>query len=196
MIRGLSRNDIIKSIKNSKEWLENLYGRNISSNRKWKDFNIDKIHFSKTSTRYHFSRNGIKGSDKIVWMGLRDIDMWYGYCRKTKLGFHPPISGVKLHCKKLGFERKLVHELTHMIQYLQGRKSSEVETSENETLYVLEKEPFYFSHLIGYEEKKRQEKDSNLWGYRNKPTRKIQKKLIQDMVDSTIQGLEVKYRNV
>ena len=123
MVRGLSNKQILESIKRCKRFLENIYGNDITNRKEWGEFDVNKIHFSKTSERGVFYKGGVPRGhkDKIIWIGLRNSELWSTYCRKTKLGLMTPCQGVKLPSKQLGFERTLVHELTHFIQHLQGR---------------------------------------------------------------------------
>ena len=61
------------------------------------------------------------------------------YKRKT-LGEWLPRTKVDLVC---ALACKLVHELTHWIQWIEGRKYSEVETTENELALIRRYHPFW-----------------------------------------------------
>jgi len=196
MVRGLSKYDISESLGESKRWLENIYGNDIKKNKEWKDFNLDKIHFSKTSRRGHFDRNGLKRDrSQWIWIGLRDINMWFGYCKKTKFGLNTPFGGVDLLCKKLGLKRTMVHELTHFIQYLQGRQYSELETTENELLFVLDRNKGMLRNLVPYEVRKKQEDLQKLYGVRWKESRIDFENELHYEIDNVCVMLRTKYQN-
>ncbi len=197
MVRGLSKNDIQECLSESKRWLQSIYGWELTDNQEWKDFNLDMIHFSKTSRRGHFSKRGVKKGhkDKLIWIGLRDINMWYGYCKKTKFGLNTPFGGVNLHCKKLGLKRTMVHELTHFIQHLQGRQYSELETTENELLFVLSRDKGMIRHLIPYQVRKKQEDSHKLYGYRWRESRDELESELHNEIDNVCVMLRTKYQN-
>ena len=77
MVRGLSQKDIKECLYESKRWLESIYGLELRNNKKWKDFGLDKIHFSKTSRRGGFYRKGIPRGhkDKMIWIGLKMLNL-------------------------------------------------------------------------------------------------------------------------
>ena len=64
MVRGLSNHQIFESIKKCKRFLENIYGNDISDRKEWGEFDVNKIHFSKTSSRGRFYRSGVSRGHK------------------------------------------------------------------------------------------------------------------------------------
>ena len=81
---------------------------------------------------------------------------WYSYHKKTPSSWICPIGGVDVK-PQLGLEIALVHELTHIIQYILGLPVGELLTTVNEQEYVFENYPYYANFLVTYEARKFQE---------------------------------------
>ena len=82
---------------------------------------------------------------------------WYSYDRKTPSGWICPIGGVDVE-PQVGLEITLVHELTHIMQYILGLTVGELLTTVNEQEYVFENYPRYARYLVTFEVRKQQEK--------------------------------------
>ena len=119
----------------AKVFLEKRYPE-LKSNEQWLTF--DNIYWAKSGT---------KSSRK---------KKWYSYHKKTPSSWICPIGGVDVK-PQLGLEIALVHELTHIIQYIFGLPVGELLTTVNEQEYVFENYPYYSKFLVTYEARKFQE---------------------------------------
>ena len=87
-------------------------------------------------------------------------DKWYTYKRKTVGKMSRGISVPQLLCVTI----ILLHELTHAVQHFEGRKYSEVETTENEIEYVGMVSPSTLGRM--------EEVPDDLWDRYRKPNRR------------------------
>jgi hypothetical protein len=161
-----------EGLQHSKRWLETKY-EGLSKNKEWKNFGLDEIYISKSGRNcgFYSERTSLSHymKGRRIKIGLRRCDTYYSYLRKNPL--LSPIWGIPID-RYDGYRVCLTHELTHFIQYLEGRKYSEVETTKNEMEYILWICPYIECGLISYEERKRNEeefkkhKQSDMWGVR------------------------------
>lgn len=160
----------------SKEWLEGFYSSTINGGLKsipeWESMTFDKVYFSKTSRKVFYYTDDMsirkksnRYKDKQIWIGLRKPLRLYHHCRKTSLGLITPISGLEIYKKdrNISLELCFIHELTHHIQFITTNKINEVDSTENETIYLLEKRPYYYFQLVPYEVRRKQENDKNTY---------------------------------
>lgn len=145
---------------NAQKFLENKYPE-LKLNEEW--VNFDNIYWAKTGAKSQATRHGFankyglkKGIGMRIGMLPRRRKKWYSYHKKTPLGWICPIGGVDVK-PQVGLEISLVHELTHIIQYLLGLPVGELLTTVNEQEYVLENYPYYSKFLVTYEARKFQE---------------------------------------
>ena len=151
-----------EGLQECKEWLEDKYD-GLTDYREWNDFGLDDLHISKngrSSCFYHDPNVRVKTKGKRIRIGLRGCDLFLTYLRK--LPYLSPVSGIPIN-RYDGYRHRLIHELTHFIQFLQKRNMSEVETTKNELEYLLDLQPYYKHQLITYEERKRQEEEYRKW---------------------------------
>ena len=66
---------------------------------------------------------------------------------KQTVGLTTPKQGLAVGYV-IGTTCAIIHELTHYIQGMEGRKFSEVETTQNEIDYLKEKDPYWYSRLV------------------------------------------------
>jgi hypothetical protein len=126
--------------------------------------NFDNIYFAKTGRRSMASRNGFapkyglkKGLALRIGLLPSALKMWYSYDRKTPSGWICPINGIEVD-QFHGLEIVLVHEFTHIAEYILNQKGGELQTTINEQEYVFENYPQYAKFLIPFETRKLQEK--------------------------------------
>lgn len=89
------------------------------------------------SKYYPQKQSGVIGvfamHSKVVYIGEKR-QRWYTYVRK-RIGAATPDKGIKTS-RRIIRRLTLVHEMTHLVQHLQGRSFSEIETTLNEIRYV------------------------------------------------------------
>ena len=145
---------------NAQKFLEKKYPE-LKSNEEW--VNFDNVYWSKYGTRSRASRHGF--ADKYglkpglaIRISIKPSrkKKWDSYHKKTPLGWICPIGGIDVK-PQVGLEITLVHELTHIIQYLFVLPVGELLTTVNEQEYVLENYPYYSKFLVTYEARKFQE---------------------------------------
>ena len=149
------------ALQKAKGFLENKYPE-LKSNDQW--INFDNIYWAKTGTKSQASRHGFadkyglkSGLSMRIGMLPRRKKKWYSYDRKTPSGCICPIGGVDVE-PQVGLEITLVHELTHIMQYILGLTVGELLTTVNEQEYVFENYPRYARYLVTFEVRKQQEK--------------------------------------
>ena len=149
------------ALQKAKGFLENKY-HELKSNDQW--INFDNIYWAKTGTKSQASRHGFadkyglkSGLSMRIGMLPRRKKKWYSYDRKTPSGWICPIGGVDVE-PQVGLEITLVHELTHIMQYILGLTVGELLTTVNEQEYVFENYPRYARYLVTFEVRKQQEK--------------------------------------
>lgn len=98
-------------------------------------------------------------TDRKIKLGLGK-DKWYTYDRKT-VGITS--KGIVVP-KLLRITITMIHELTHAVQHFEGRKYSEVETTENEIEYVGMVSPSTLGRM--------EEVPDDLWDRYRKPNRR------------------------
>jgi len=87
----------------------------------------------------------LKGRTKpAIRNGVRDT--LYLYKKKTA-GLTVPDGGLKIGWKQ-ALTSDLIHELTHAVQFKQGRKYSEVETTRNQIEHLKQTNEFWYNKLI------------------------------------------------
>ena len=161
MSKKIEEHQYEEGLQECKRWLENKYD-GLTENKEWNDFGLKDIHISKSgfSSGWYGQGSPKRMNGKRIKIGLRGCDLTSSYCKK--LEYLTPIGGIYVH-RYVGYKHTLLHELTHLIQYIQQRTYSEVETTKNELEYLLEIEPRYEHQLISYEERKRQELKKKEW---------------------------------
>ncbi len=144
----------------AKVFLEKRYPE-LKSNEQWLTF--DNIYWAKSGTKSQASRYGFApkyglkdGLSMRIGMKPSRKKKWYSYHKKTPSSWICPIGGVDVK-PQLGLEIALVHELTHIIQYIFGLPVGELLTTVNEQEYVFENYPYYSKFLVTYEARKFQE---------------------------------------
>jgi len=149
------------ALQKAKAYLENKYPE-LTTNDQW--INFDNIYWAKTGTKskasmYGFAdKYGLKsGISMRIGMLPRALKKWYSYDRKTPSGWICPIGGVDVE-PQVGLEIILVHELTHIIQYILGLTVGELLTTINEQEYVFDNYPRYAKYLVPFKTRQLQEK--------------------------------------
>ena len=149
------------ALQKAKEYLENKYPE-LVTNDKW--INFDNIYWAKTGTKSRATRHGFAdkyGLDKGLGMRIgmlpRRLKKWYSYERKTPSGWICPVGGIEVD-PQVGLEITLVHELTHIAQYILGFTVGELLTTINEQEYVFENYPRYARYLVPFKTRQLQEK--------------------------------------
>ena len=148
------------ALEKAKGFLENKYPE-LKSNEQWVGF--DNIYWAKSGVRSFASRNGFAPKYRLkdglamrVAMKPSRKKKWYSYFKKTPSGWICPAQGVDVE-PQVGLEITLVHEFTHILQYILGLPVGELLTTTNEQEYVMENYPHYARFLITYEARKFQE---------------------------------------
>jgi len=149
------------ALQKAKAYLENKYPE-LTTNDQW--INFDNIYWAKTGSKSRATRHGFadkydlkKGLGMRVGMLPRALKKWYSYERKTPSGWICPIGGVDVE-PQVGLEITLVHELTHIIQYILGLTVGELLTTINEQEYVFDNYPRYAKFLVPFKTRQLQEK--------------------------------------
>jgi len=149
------------ALQKAKAYLENKYPE-LTTNDQW--INFDNIYWAKTGNKSRATRHGFadkyglkKGLGMRIGMLPRALKKWYSYERKTPSGWICPIGGVDVE-PQVGLEITLVHELTHIIQYILGLPVGELLTTINEQEYVFDNYPRYAKFLVPFKTRQLQEK--------------------------------------
>jgi hypothetical protein len=149
------------ALQKAKAYLENKYPE-LTTNDQW--INFDNIYWAKTGTKSKATRHGFadkyglnKGLGMRIGMLPRRLKEWYSYDRKTPSGWICPIGGVDVE-PQVGLEIILVHELTHIIQYILGLTVGELLTTINEQEYIFDNYPRYAKYLVPFKTRQLQEK--------------------------------------
>ena len=149
------------ALQKARGYLERKYPE-LTTNDQW--INFDNIYFAKTGVKSQASRHGFadkyglkKGIGMRIGMLPRALNKWYSYERKTPSCWICPVSGVDVK-PQVGLEIILVHELTHIVQYMLKLQVGELLTTINEQEYVFENYPQYAKYLVPFETRKLQEK--------------------------------------
>lgn len=149
------------ALQKAKAYLENKYPE-LTTNDQW--INFDNIYWAKTGTKSQATRHGFadkyglkKGLGMRIGMLPRRKKKWYSYERKTPSGWICPIGGVDVD-PQVGLEITVVHELTHIIQYILGLPVGELLTTINEQEYVFDNYPRYAKFLVPFKTRQLQEK--------------------------------------
>ena len=114
------------------------------------DFEAAQINISMTRNRsLYYNKNG------NVAIAVRHKLHLYN---KQTVGLTTPKEGLAVGYV-IGTTCEIIHELTHYVQGVEGRKFSEVETTLNEIDYLKEADPYWYSRLVkssAVSEKKKQ----------------------------------------
>ncbi len=149
------------ALQKAKEHLENKYPE-LLKNDKW--INFDNIYWAKTGARSMASQNGFANKYGLegglalrIGMLPRSLKIWCSYDRKTPSSWICPIDGITVDVQ-CGLEIILIHEFTHIIQYILVMQVGELLTTINEQEYIFENYPKYAKYLVPFETRKLQEK--------------------------------------
>jgi len=134
----------------SKQFIFSLY-KNPKVKNQLDNLIQDDIHWSNTCRFAKFRKRGFRIYKRGKYMSNRDKpiriqnnrEIWYTYKRKT--------IGLTADCLQCGIqpsiEFQLIHELTHIVQYIENRNMSEVETTRNEIEYAKKYYPDLYNKL-------------------------------------------------
>lgn len=120
--------------------------------QKYPDIDFDKAQLNISMTRnrsLYYNKNG------NIAIALRHTLYLYN---KQTVGLTTPKEGLAVGYV-IGTTCAIIHELTHYVQGKEGRKFSEVETTQNEIDYLKETDPFWYNRLVktsAVSEKKKQ----------------------------------------
>jgi len=138
-------------IRRAKQFIFSLY-KNPKIKNQLNSLTQDDIHWSNTCRFAKFRKRGFRiykrgykytsNRDKPIRIQT-NREVWHTYKRKT-IG----LTADCLSCEiQPNIELQLIHELTHIIQYIEGRNMSEVETTRNEIEYANKYYPDLYNKL-------------------------------------------------
>jgi hypothetical protein len=122
---------IMESIKLGTEWITKKYPH---------------IDFSKAIVNFSITRNGSNFWSKNGIVNVKVGHKIQYYIRHT-VGLTTPRTGLNVGYV-IATTSHLIHELTHYVQGVEGRKFSEIETTQNEIDFLREYDPYWYEKLI------------------------------------------------
>ena len=134
------RTEILNQVK---QWLTTKYNLDNDARTRIRIaiFNYADINWS-TTCRFSYFRKVRDSKGRLIRIDM-ERRFWLTYKRKT-IGVYAN----QIRCtEKESLALQLTHELTHYIQYLQGRRYSEVETTRNELEYAKQHFPYLYEKL-------------------------------------------------
>ena len=123
-------------------FLKEKYGVDIENDA---PYNILTVKYSKTArfAKFTHTNKPTRGWTYISHVRITGRTEWLTYQKKT-VGLYS--DGMRIG-EMLGFAIELIHEFTHVIQFVERRQASEVETTRNEIEFIRQVDPFYYNKL-------------------------------------------------